>query len=464
MKNNDKISGKALIPFLVFVLIYLSTGIILHLNNVEMAFYQLPAPIAAFVGIISAFLLFKGSIDEKFDNLIEGCGDSNIIIMCLIYLLAGAFSTVANASGGVDSVVGLGLSFIPARFLTAGVFLIACFISIATGSSVGTITALGPIAVGLATSGGINLALMLGSLVGGSMFGDNLSVISDTTIAATRTQNCDMKDKFRMNMKMALPSGIITFILLLIFGKPETQAQASDLTYNIIEIIPYIFVLVVALMGVNVFLVLTGGIVLSGIVLLINNGFNLLALSQTMWEGFTGMFEIFLLSMLIGGLSNMVSKEGGINWIIAKIRKFAKDEKSGELGIASLVSLADIAVANNTVAIIISGPIAKKMCNEYKIDPRRSASLLDTFSCVLQGFVPYGAQVLIAAGFTKGLVAPFELIPFFWYQFILAIISIISIYIPFTKAKDKWNFEYDMPESKIANHLKNLEDTEQALS
>ncbi|MSS77533.1 Na+/H+ antiporter NhaC family protein [Anaerococcus sp. WCA-380-WT-2B] len=463
MKNNDKISGKALIPFLVFVLIYLSTGIILHLNNVEMAFYQLPAPIAAFVGIISAFLLFKGSIDEKFDNLIEGCGDSNIIIMCLIYLLAGAFSTVANASGGVDSVVGLGLSFIPARFLTAGVFLIACFISIATGSSVGTITALGPIAVGLATSGGINLALMLGSLVGGSMFGDNLSVISDTTIAATRTQNCDMKDKFRMNMKMALPSGIITFILLLIFGKPETQAQASDLTYNIIEIIPYIFVLVVALMGVNVFLVLTGGIILSGIVLLINNGFNLLALTQTMWEGFTGMFEIFLLSMLIGGLSNMVSKEGGINWIIAKIRKFAKDEKSGELGIASLVSLADIAVANNTVAIIISGPIAKKMCNEYKIDPRRSASLLDTFSCVFQGFVPYGAQVLIAAGFTNGLVAPFELIPFFWYQFILAIISIISIYIPFTKAKDKWNFEYDMPESKIANHLKNLEDTEQAL-
>lgn len=464
MRNNDRISGKALIPILVFVLVYLSTGIVLHLNNVEMAFYQLPAPIAAFVGIISAFLLFKGSIDEKFDNLIEGCGDSNIIIMCLIYLLAGAFSTVANASGGVDSVVGLGLSFIPARFLTAGIFLIACFISIATGSSVGTITALGPIAVGLATSGGINLALMLGSLVGGSMFGDNLSVISDTTIAATRTQNCEMKDKFRMNSKMAIPSGIITFILLLFLGKPETQATATELSYNIIEIIPYIFVLVVALMGVNVFLVLTGGIILSGIVLLMNNGFDLLALSQTMWEGFTGMFEIFLLSLLIGGLSNMVAKEGGINWIIAKIRKFAKGEKSGELGIAALVSLSDIAVANNTVAIIISGPIAKKMCNEYKIDPRRSASLLDTFSCVFQGLVPYAAQVLIAAGFTNGAVAPFELMPFFWYQFILAIISVASIYIPFTAAKDKWNFEYDMPESKVEEHLKSLEGTELAQS
>lgn len=462
MKSEEKISGKALVPFLVFILIYLSTGLILHLNNVEMAFYQLPAPIAAFVGIISAFLLFKGSIEEKFDSLVEGCGDPNIIIMCLIYLLAGAFSTVAGASGGVDSVVGLGLSIIPARFLTAGVFLIACFISIATGTSVGTITALGPIAVGLANSGGINLALMLGSLVGGSMFGDNLSVISDTTIAATRTQNVDMKDKFRMNLKMALPSGIITFVLLLILGKPETQTQASNLTYNIIEIIPYIFVLVVALIGVNVFLVLTGGIFLSGIVLLMKNGFDLLALSQTIWEGFTGMFEIFLLSLLIGGLSNMVAKEGGINWIIEKIKKFAKGEKSGELGIAALVSLSDVAVANNTVAIIISGPIAKKMCNEYKIDPRRSASLLDTFSCVFQGIVPYAAQILIAAGFTKGAVAPFELIPFFWYQFILAIVSIISIYVPFTAAKDKWNFEYDMPESKVKECVTAKEDTELA--
>ena len=451
MKKAQRISAKALIPFLVFIVIYLSTGIILHLNNVEMAFYQLPAPIAAFVGIISAFLLFSGSIDEKFNNLIEGCGDSNIIIMCLIYLLAGAFSTVAQASGGVDSVVGLGLSFIPLRFLTAGVFLIASFISIATGSSVGTITALGPIAVGLAQSGGINLALMLGALVGGSMFGDNLSVISDTTIAATRTQNCDMKDKFRMNIKLALPAGIITFILLLIFGTPESKPVAGDLSYSLIKIIPYIFVLVVALMGVNVFLVLTGGVVLSGLVLLMENGFDLLTLSQTIWEGFTGMFEIFLLSMLIGGLSNMVAKEGGINFIISKIKKFAKGEKSGELGIAALVSLADIAVANNTVAIIISGPIAKKMCKEYKIDPRRSASLLDAFSCVFQGFIPYAAQVLIAASFTKTAVAPFELMPFFWYQFILAIISVISIYIPFTKASDEWDFEYDMPKSQVKN-------------
>ena len=454
MNKEEKISAKALIPFLVFIFIYLSTGIILHLKGVEMAFYQLPAPIAAFVGIISAFLLFGGSIDDKFDNLVEGCGDSNIIIMCLIYLLAGAFSALASKSGGVDSVVGLGLSFIPAKFLTAGVFLIACFISIATGTSVGTITALGPIAVGLSESGGINLSLMLGALVGGAMFGDNLSIISDTTIASTRTQNCEMKDKFRMNIKIALPAGIITLILLLIFGAPETRPAQKDLSYEIIKIIPYIFVLISALMGLNVFLVLTGGILFSGFILLLDNGFDLLALSQTMWEGFTGMFEIFLLSMLIGGLSNMVSKEGGINWIIEKIKKIARGEKSGEFGIAMLVSLADIAVANNTVAIIISGPIAKKMCNEYKIDPRRSASLLDAFSCVFQGIVPYAAQVLIAASFSKGKVAPFQIMPYFWYQFILGIVAIISIYIPFTKAKDKWNFEYDMVESKLKENIK----------
>ena len=454
MKKEDKISAKALIPFLVFIIIYLSTGIILHLRGVEMAFYQLPAPIAAFVGIISAFLLFGGSIDDKFDNLVEGCGDSNIIIMCLIYLLAGAFSALASKSGGVDSVVGLGLSFIPAKFLTAGVFLIACFISIATGTSVGTITALGPIAVGLSESGGINLSLMLGALVGGSMFGDNLSIISDTTIASTRTQNCEMKDKFRMNIKIALPAGIITLILLLIFGAPESMPAQKDLSYEIIKIIPYIFVLISALMGLNVFLVLTGGIAFSGFILLLDNGFDLLALSQTMWEGFTGMFEIFLLSMLIGGLSNMVSKEGGINWIIEKIKKIARGEKSGEFGIAMLVSLLDIAVANNTVAIIISGPIAKKMCNEYKIDPRRSASLLDVFSCVFQGIVPYAAQVLIAASFSKGKVAPFQIMPYFWYQFILGIVAIISIYIPFAKAKDKWNFEYDMVESKLKENIK----------
>lgn len=429
MKENNKISAKALIPFLIFIALYLITGLILQVRGVEMAFYQLPAPIAVFVAIIAAFFLFEGSIEDKFDTLVSGCGDSNIIIMCLIYLLAGAFSSLAKASGGVDSVVNLGLSFIPSGFLTAGVFLIASFISIATGSSVGTITALGPIAVGLADTSGISLAQMLGALVGGAMFGDNLSIISDTTIAATRSQGCDMKDKFKMNAKIAIPAAILTMILLLIFASPETKTHPTDLTYDLLSIIPYLFVLIVALMGVNVFVVLTGAIGLSSALLLLK-GSSIIDISQIIWEGFTGMFEIFLLSMLIGGLSKMVADEGGINWIISKIKIFAKGVRSGELGIGALVSLADICVANNTVAIIISGPIAKKMSREFGIDPRRSASLLDTFSCVFQGIIPYSAQVLIAASFTGGALAPFELIPFFWYQFILGILALISILAP----------------------------------
>lgn len=429
MKENNKISAKALIPFLIFIALYLITGLILQVRGVEMAFYQLPAPIAVFVAIIVAFFIFEGSIEDKFDTLVSGCGDSNIIIMCLIYLLAGAFSSLAKASGGVDSVVNLGLSFIPSGFLTAGVFLIASFISIATGSSVGTITALGPIAVGLANTSGISLAQMLGALVGGAMFGDNLSIISDTTIAATRSQGCDMKDKFKMNAKIAIPAAILTIILLLIFASPETKTHPTDLTYDLLSIIPYLFVLIVALMGVNVFVVLTGAIGLSSALLLLK-GSSIIDISQIIWEGFTGMFEIFLLSMLIGGLSKMVADEGGINWIISKIKIFAKGVRSGELGIGALVSLADICVANNTVAIIISGPIAKKMSREFGIDPRRSASLLDTFSCVFQGIIPYSAQVLIAASFTGGALAPFELIPFFWYQFILGILALISILAP----------------------------------
>lgn len=451
MDNNieRKPRGYALIPFLVFVLVYLLSGIILQNQGVEMAFYAMPAPVASFVGIIVAFIMFKGSIDDKFETFVEGCGDENIIIMCLIYILAGAFSGVAGASGGVESVVNLGLTIIPPNFIAAGIFIIAAFMSISTGTSVGTISAIGPIAVGFAEGSGLNMALVIGCLIGGAMFGDNLSVISDTTIAATRTQNVEMRDKFRMNFKIALPAAIVTIILLLIFGRPDVPPEVVDRPYSIVKILPYLFVLISALAGMNVFLVLTGGIVFSGILLLAQNGFDFIELSQAIYGGFEGMFEIFLLSMLTGGLSYMVNKEGGIDWIIEKIRKSIKGEKSAEAGISVLVALIDAAVANNTVAIIISGPIAKEMCNTYKVDPRRSASLLDTFSCVMQGFIPYGAQLLIAAGFTEGLLSPVQVMPYLWYQFVLAIVAIISIAVPFTAAKDKWNFEHDLPESQV---------------
>lgn len=283
------------------------------------------------------------------------------------------------------------------------------------------------------------------------MFGDNLSIISDTTIAATRTQNVDMKDKFRMNFKIALPSAIITLILLLIFAKPEAQPTIKTAQINIVLILPYLFVLIAALAGMNVFAVLTCGIIFSGTILLFQNGLDFIALAKEIYGGFTGMTEIFLLSMLTGGLSYLVTREGGLEWVIRKIKKSIKGKKSAEVGIAGLASIADAAVANNTVAIIISGPIAKELSNHYRVDPRRSASLLDAFSCVMQGIIPYGAQMLIAAGFSEGVVSPVEIIPFLWYPLILGGVALLSIFIPFTEAKDPWNFEKDLTESKLSS-------------
>lgn len=454
MENKNlkpKANGAALLPFIVFVLVYLATGIILNAMGVEMAFYQVAAPVCILPAIILAFIMFKGSIDDKFNDFVRGCGDENIIIMCLIYILAGAFATVSKASGGVDSVVNFALSLIPVQFITAGIFLISCFISISTGTSVGTISAVGPIAVGVATKGNLPLTLVLGALVGGAMFGDNLSVISDTTIAATRTQNVGMKDKFRANIKIAIPAAIITFIILLVVGKPEGEVVLDDLTYKFILIIPYLFVLISALAGMNVFLVLTSGIVLSGIIGIFTGGLTMMTFAQNIFAGFSGMFEIFLLSLLTGGLSYMVSSNGGIEWLVQKIRGFAKDVKSAEVSIALLTLLTDAATANNTVAIIIDGPVAKEISKDFKVDPRRSASFLDTFSCVMQGIIPYGAQILIAAGLTKELgalaVSPVQIIPFLWYQALLAVFAILSIFIRFAdpNPKDKWDFENDVP-------------------
>ena len=459
MENKNlkpKANGAALLPFTVFVLVYLATGLILNAMGVEMAFYQVAAPVCILPAIILAFIMFEGSMDDKFNDFVRGCGDENIIIMCLIYILAGAFATVSKSSGGVDSVVNFALSLIPVQFVTAGIFLISCFISISTGTSVGTISAVGPIAVGVATKGNLPIPLVLGALVGGAMFGDNLSVISDTTIAATRTQNVDMKDKFRANIKIALPAAIITFVILLVVGKPEGEVELGDLSYNFILIIPYLFVLITALAGMNVFLVLTSGIVLSGIIGIFTGGLTMMTFAQNIFDGFSGMFEIFLLSLLTGGLSYMVSSNGGIEWLVQKIRGFAKDVKSAEVSIALLTLLTDAATANNTVAIIIDGPVAKEISKDFKVDPRRSASFLDTFSCVMQGIIPYGAQVLIAAGLTKELgalaVSPVQIIPFLWYQALLAVFAIISIFVRFADPKTGWDFENDVPleENKAA--------------
>jgi len=450
MKENRKPSVIALFPFLLFIIIYLGAGIILDNMGVEMAFYQFPAPTACLIGVIVAFIMFKGSIDEKFTTFAKGVGGEDIVIMCMIYLLAGAFSSVSKEMGGVDSVVNLGLSFLPVSVVTAGLFVIASFMSLATGTSMGTLSALAPIGIGVVEATGLSLPLMLGAIIGGCMFGDNLSFISDTTIAATRSQGCEMRDKFKLNLTIALPAAIITFVLLLIFGRTSGAAQIEIGTYSILKVLPYLSVIVLALIGVNVFAVLTIGIVFSGVIGLIN-GMSVLAFAQAIYNGMLGMMEVFLTSIFIGGLAKMVEKEGGIDWLLAKIQGFIKGPKTAEVGIAAMVSLTDMAIANNTVSIIVDGPIARGICENYKVDPRRSASLMDIFACVMQGAIPYGAQLLMVGSLTAGGVTALQVIPCLWYQGLLAVIAIISIFVPFANGvirKDPWNFEHWMPESE----------------
>lgn len=420
----------ALIPLLLFVLTYLASGLILQAKGVEMAFYQFPAPIAAVIGVIAAFLMFKGSLDSKFDTFVKGCGSENIIIMCLIFLLAGGFSSVSKTMGAVDATVNLGLSLIPVSFIIVGVFVISGFIALATGTSVGTVVAVAPIAVALADKAGLNLALTLGALVGGAMLGDNLSIISDTTIAATRTQGVSMKDKFRVNAGFVLPSALITMAFLYFFGQPVAVPEAANYSYNIIKVLPYVFVLIAALSGMNVFVVLTGGIVFSGALGLLYGDFTLLTLTQEIYKGFLGMIDIFILSMLTGGLANMVAENGGLEWIIDRIGKMVKGKKSAEVGICMLTALTNFCTANNTVSILISGEIAKQISHEYEVDPRRTASLLDVSSCIIQSIIPYGAQLLIAASITNGLISPVQIIPCVWYSFILVGILAITIFTP----------------------------------
>lgn len=428
MNTKTKGSFKGLIPFLVFIGFYLGSGIILDSMDVELAFYQLPAPVAIFPGIIVAFLLFKGSIKEKFETFLEGCGHQDIITMCIIYLLAGGFAIVSKSMGGVDSTVNLGLTYVPSHYIAPGLFVIAGFISTATGTSVGSIVSLAPIAVGLAEKSGVSMPLVLAALMGGAMFGDNLSIISDTTIAATRTQGVEMKDKFRVNIKIAAPAAILTLLLLIVFGKPEIAPETGVYAFNIVKVLPYIFVLTLSLIGINVFVVLTAGIALSGAIGLFYGDFTWLGYAKEIYNGFTGMTEIFLLSLLTGGLASLVTKAGGVDWIMSTIEKRIKGVKSAQMGMALLVTLTDMAVANNTVAIIINGPIAKKISDRYGVDPKKSASVLDIFSCIAQGAIPYGAQMLIMLSFAGGKVSPFDIIPLLWYQMILAVFTIGYIF------------------------------------
>lgn len=457
--NHDlkrKGNGLALLPFLIFIIIYLGAGLYLQAQGVEMAFYQFPSVTAMFIAVIAAFCMGKETLDEKFAIFARGAANENVLTMLMIYILAGAFSTVAKTMGGVDATVDLGLSIIPVQLLVAGMFVISAFLGTATGTSVGTITALVPIAVGLASEGGLSVPMMLGACVGGAMFGDNLSMISDTTIAATKTQGCELKDKFRVNFYIALPSALITLVILLVVGRGSAGLIEAR-TFEFIKVLPYVLVLALAIIGVNVFLTLTIGIFSAGIIGMLCGDLTIFTYAQAIWNGFTGMSEVFFLALFCGGISELIAHNGGIVWLIEKLRKMMRGGKSAQLGMAALVSLADCATANNTVAIILCGNVAKDMSREFKVDPRRTASLLDVFSCVFQGIIPYGAQLLMAASLTTTTyniaISPVEIVPYMWYCWILAIFGILSVFVPYADKvcrKDPWNWTYDVAESGVA--------------
>ncbi len=445
-------SGIALLPLLLFIVIYLGAGIILQSKGVAMAFYQFPSVVAMTIAVVVAFIMYhKTGINENFSLFARGAGEENIMTMLMIFLLAGAFSSVAGAMGGVQSTANLGLTIIPARFIVPGIFVIAAFLSTATGTSMGTVGAIVPIAYQMGKTADLNMAFVMAAVMTGAMFGDNLSMISDTTIAATRTQGVQLKDKFRTNAWLSLPSAVIAIVLMILFG--DAGSAVGTLDYSVVKIIPYILVLVLALIGMNVFVVLIIGIVSAALVGVGTGAITFMDVAGKIWEGYQGMIEVFLLSMFVGGLAEMTKHYGGLKWLIQKANKFFKGPKSASVGIAVLTAIIDAATANNTVSIIVNGEIAKEISRKYKIDPRRTASFLDIFSCIMQGFIPYGAQFLMVASLTKNTVNPTDMIPYNWYLMILAVVSIISVMIPaYNKivCKGQWDWEHMMPDYEVA--------------
>ncbi|SHE93176.1 putative methionine transporter, NhaC family [Microbulbifer donghaiensis] len=432
-----KATPLALLPLALFLALFVGSGLWYQSQGVEMAFYQISAPVAILPAIALALLLARGSLNRRIETFIHGVGDHTIVTMALIYLLAGGFASVAKAIGGVDATVNFGLSVIPAELVLPGLFLITAFVATAMGTSMGTVAAIAPIAVGVADATDLPLLLTVGTVVGGAMFGDNLSIISDTTIAATRTQGVEMRDKFRMNVRIAMPAAVLTLAWLYFqsIGQGATTAIAAPGDYELLRLLPYVAVLVLAVAGVNVLLVLFTGILLAGAIGLgLQPEYSLASLSRDIYAGYSSMQEILLLSLLIGGLGAMMKTQGGLAWLANAIDHISRsggrrerNARSGELGISAAVALTNVCTANNTVAILLSGSLAKDIAARYRVDPRRSASLLDIFSCAVQGLLPYGAQVLLASSLAR--VSPLALVSNIQYCWLLGAAALISIVI-----------------------------------
>lgn len=420
---------KALIPFLTFLVLYLGIGLFLTHRGEEFAFYKFPAPTCALIGFGVALLIGWRHLHGHVSIFVKGVGEDTVIYMVLIFMLAGAFASVSKAMGGVDATVNMGLSFLPARLILPGLFVISCFVSMAMGTSMGTIGAVTPIALGLAAKAGLPLPIAMGAVLGGAMFGDNLSVISDTTIAATQTQGCDMRSKLIMNFKIALPAAILVVILLFIYTKPVALTGRYD--FEFVKTIPYLAVLVLALAGLNVVAVLMMGIAIAAGIGIATGSIDFVQFGKYTYDGFIGMAEVIFFAILVAGLAAIATAQGGLDWVLSKFKKLIRGKRTAEFGIAGLVTIADICTANNTVAIIVSGRMAKSIAGRFGVSPQRAASVLDIFSCVLQGIVPYGAQLLLIGGLAK--LSAFSIIPYAWYPFALGVLGVAAIVFKFPR-------------------------------
>lgn len=409
----------ALLPLGVFLLSYLAVSCMAG------DFYKMPITVAFVISSIVAIAISKGGpLNNRIEQFCRGAANSNIMLMIIIFILAGAFAQTAKEMGAVDATVNLTMSFLPGNLLAAGIFIAACFISISVGTSVGTIVALAPVAVGIAEKAGMPDALMLGVVVSGAMFGDNLSFISDTTIVATRTQGCEMQDKFKVNFRIALPAALVVTLLYIISGLGVNETYQPE-SIEWVKVLPYLVVLITAVAGMNVMLVLVVGILLSGFTGLFTGTFDIWAWNAAMGNGIIGMGELIIVTLLAGGMLEMIRYNGGIEWIIRKLTARINSPRGAETSIAGLVCFANLCTANNTIALIMSGPIAKDIATRFHIDPRRSASLLDIFSCFVQGIIPYGAQILMAAGL--GATSPIAIMQYLYYPYLLGLAAALAI-------------------------------------
>ncbi len=415
----------ALSPLLVFILLYLVTSIIAR------DFYKVPITVAFMASSIYAVIISRGmTLRKRIEIFNKGAGTSQMMLMIWIFVLAGAFANSAKMMGAIDATVNLALLLLPAKMILAGLFLAACFISLSIGTSVGTVVALVPIAAGMADYTGMSLPMIVAVVVGGSFFGDNLSFISDTTIVATSTQECRLSDKFRVNSYLVMPVACFMLIVYIFMGI-HTQAVHPSGNIDILKVIPYIVVLVTAVLGMNVMAVLTIGLFLTGIIGILLGAFDFFGWMQAMGNGILGMGELIIITIMAGGMLELIKYNGGIDFIISHMTRQVNSKRGAELSIATLVSLVNICTANNTVAILTVGGIAKKIGDRFGVDNRKCASILDTFSCMMQGIIPYGAQLLMAGGLAA--INPISIIPFLYYPFLLGIMALASILVRYPK-------------------------------